>query len=355
MPNHPRKTRKRKNTDSTWAKVKEKIKKPTKNDEKYSGLLNFRCIHTKTTETGSPYKHHFHLRPQKWPLSPKSFSKLESTVKETAKNIPGFREATIIKTSTNGSPLALQTPGGTRLSRSKDFGNCVFFDNNKQNPALLSPQIDRTKFIPIKADNAVALFPASSQKTISAALTNTERKKHKRGCKEARAKAPQNKVIARHQNDPVSATQHVVNCGIDKNQIKKSRWEWIHGVAVSIIGLLGQVENNLSAATFACNSDMLATIESQIHNLFNTYDDELKITVITDLFNKTHIAKKIEYIVSHHKNELIKMQFDSLNTQTPHIAVYHVFKILMDNYCGILKEKKAALSPATSSQRPTPK
>jgi hypothetical protein len=221
----------------------------------------------------------------------------DKKLQEQFAEFPNNRPATAGTPSPSGkknSYLSMYTPGGTRLNKTKVYGDVDFFTNTSTPPA--PPSCQALPAEELHLDNLVEA-PASNIKTQTIHLTLESFK----ACERERAQTNNRRIISQQKamakkglvkaSDVVKSEEH--------QEYIRNR-EWLHLLAWKFLGLEGQVPSNLVAGNADGNSDMMLLEET------------IKPLLIKDFVNR--VGKLVDEVFSD-DNDLLskKAALDAMN------------------------------------------
>ncbi|MBI2785357.1 MAG: hypothetical protein HYX60_03220 [Legionella longbeachae] len=205
----------------------------------------------------------------------------------------------VIKTTSSGSPLVIETPGKSVLNRSRRMGFIYFFDNQLTSPNLtpekkkLSGDSLFFKSSPYEAIQSKKVPKKYQTIDISTKLLNASKQKIKRNNNQRQIS--QNKVMVNTgvKESKGSATQYVKATQLFDPHTKQ---EWLHLVAHRILATAAQHVDNLVSGTPHANTEMMM-VEDCLEYLSKAYPEGFKLTVEADLIEQTHIAHSIQFTI----------------------------------------------------------
>lgn len=224
----------------------------------------------------------------------------------------------VLRFSANQSPLELETPGGSRLSRVSRFGLGSLFSNIPMpTPPRLSYQATENK------SQTANITPTLLEESREASY----RRVRKRSCS-------QNSVMKKEGiTEANGSATHYVN----KSQLfsANNKAEWLHLVAHMIWDTKSQQAGNLVAGSVHANTEMLF-IESKIGELVGFYPEGITLQVTAEVFINTHIAKTIKYEITAGRL-VLPFEFDAQTQNKPHIVFKDYISKVID---GLVKADK---------------
>lgn len=259
------------------------------------------------------------------------------SLKEKLKEIDTYRSpAKVTKASIAGSPLEIETPGGSKLNVRREAAGLYFADNipaQKIQPVSIDPTLN---FSQSKAYAAVKA-PQTDKKICYETVTKMSLEQAaKEKLKNKGRGISQNKVMATGKESDASATKYAEAAGI------KKRYEWLHLGPNFANGLVSQDERNLVGGPFGLNSKQAIDAEAQYNYLAENYP-EFKVyheaTLKKDGDKPTQLAESIETTVITPDFSL-KYTYDGDIADLPPIYMYHMNKNFVETIVNVKKSQK---------------
>jgi len=269
----------------------------------------------------------------------------KTPLREAFKGVEGNREIyKVIRHSVNGSPMGIETPGGTVLWRKFKYGSAlaIFSDDIK------APYTEPLPLKKLEADEALSSSEPhksveenlSDSKFISVVVTPELISKTKREIKNKGGHRNQNKVLGGKATEYAQAT---------KGFREDLKWEWLHLVAHFILGEKSQSERNLGAGTTHSNTNMIF-IENQLPLISKAYPEGFKLEVTGYCVNipskdeekddiNTQIFSTIEYVIVT-PDFALKLNFNAQAADKPDFAIYEYFSKLIQTVLKVTQEKR---------------
>lgn len=251
----------------------------------------------------------------------------------------------VSKTTTNDSPIAVDTPGGTTLGLVESFGFMRFFANKPSDTSAIIHELDVTKdFVnsPQFAGINAILDKIKYQKTTITRAKLNKTKREYINNQSRRIGDSQNAAMKKKGDNTItgSATKYVKETYLFPDM----KWQWLHLVAYMIAGKKSQQADNFVAGTVEANTNMMFP-EAEMRYLAKTYTQGFQLEVTANLIEGTHIATTIEYNII---TPDFKLPF-VFNAQTSYVPLdsfreyCHLFVV------SLVEESIAARTPVKAS------
>lgn len=276
-------------------------------------------------------------------------------VPDTPSNRPIKQVISRITTSPNGtetigSPMAVDTPEGTRLFKRTDIGLIIEFSNYPQ------PDFGPQKILFDKA-LCIDFFNSDTYQNIQTVLKNIVQKEQEMIVTEALLQKAKRQLQQNGNQRSISQNALMVAQGVPEkhgsaNNYTKAairhelladtvKCEWLHLIAYMFKGNAAQDIQNLVAGNTYANTEMMAA-EAAAKKLAKYYPQGIELSVIADIIPETHIAKRIYYRIAT-ANFALNFKFNAFSTNKPLVSLASYVKNVVTACLEATEEKKASL------------
>lgn len=265
-------------------------------------------------------------------------------------------------TITHGSPISVETPGGTTLILSNDLGLVRQFSNRNYKMRQPDFELTNSDFISTPAPE---FFASDEFKNIKKILDGIKYKEQELHLTPELLKNCQREHEANHKQRPISQNAVMVEAKVNAKhgsahnyakstnayELFQTEWngrmEWLHLIAYQFTGREGQDADNLVVGSYHTNTEMMSA-EEQAKRLAKLYPEGIKISVWADIIEKTHIAKRIYYQITTPDFSL-KFDFLGASPNKPHITLSSYIHNIVSACVKAAAEKKAEQSEQKST------
>lgn len=356
-----KKTKKRKRDDLTYNPRRDPNKKRKLTTGK--DVLGMRCDTSKTVEKDGKeeeLKVAILISDVITTTNGLSLDDIQDKVSKKIKENPTYRPLhKIVEHNANGSPVKIETPKKTVLTRKLRTNVMSFFDNR---PLVLQcdvqiKQLDESHAFYQSKQYALIKQFFNSVKSQEALVTPSLFKKT--DAERRKNVYPRNSTQNEHlalsgKAKDGSATKYAneVVCHIDG-----MKWNWLHLIAHEIWGDKSQMMENLVGGTEHANTDMIF-VESQLRYLSKRYPEGFTLQSKAHLIEKAGSAKQEHlqlgtridfYIIT--KDFTLPFEFNAQNQCQPHIEYQAAMKALFQTVVELSQatsENKENIKPKKS-------
>jgi hypothetical protein len=189
-------------------------------------------------------------------------------------------------------PASVFTPGGTELSREKDYGLAIIYSNGDKLEAVRNPILDAKTSHILKETSA---DPKEQEIVLTSELIKKMDKQIRLKKRGSKGIPDQNQTMVKKgvNKQKASATKIAELLGVKE---KFELWEWLHLIAFMFRGANAQEPTNMSGGTKDANTDMIFA-EDAVRYLAYVQEKEVRLIVKSFEYPGTHFAKEIHYTV----------------------------------------------------------
>lgn len=323
-----------KNKDKTYRPGSERRRNT--NSSNSEGLIKIRTAQReKVIVDGKeePYQTSIKIDPEKLKANPALLKKVQTTL-DLHKADPSYTSTEIIERKPTGTPTKLRsTTSGIYLYLKKDMDASHFYDNAPENksstPIKVLPEKNKAALLESKPYQAVKK-PKNKckEKKILITLKLLQQTAKENALNHGRIMT-QNAAMAEKPSDTklASATKYVLATAYFPDG---TNFEWNHVVPHKVLGAASQNEDNLVAASYHINTDMLIFVESVLKDIAKKYPDGYEINCKSNLVEDTQLESTLQYDIDT-KHFSLPHTFNGQDTYQSDIAYHRLYVATIRN------------------------